>query len=111
MPSTHTAEAANEINHTIGFDHTMLDATDPDYLSDDTEEVETPTATPFSPGQSVIWISAPGGRRNLRSNMFAGISLSIPAVVKSVGAKLITIEAEGRTYRVKARNLRTEAVR
>lgn len=70
-----------------------------------------PTA-PLSPGQSVTWISTPGGRRNLRRNMFAGISLSIPAVVVSVGKKLITIAAEGRTHRVKARNLRagSEAV-
>lgn len=64
----------------------------------------------FSPGQIVTWVSAPGGRRRLRGNIFAGLSRLIPAVVVSAGVKFVTIEAEGRTYRVKSRNLRSEAI-
>lgn len=69
--------------------------------------MNTTTTTPFSPGQSVTWVSAPGGRRRLRGNIFAGLSRLIPAVVVSVGREIVTIEAEGRTYRVKSRNLTT----
>lgn len=62
----------------------------------------------YLPGQVVTWISAPGGRRKLRGNCFAGLSRLIPATVKSVGAKYVTIEAEGVERRVRARNLRGE---
>lgn len=68
----------------------------------------TETQPRFTPNQKVTWLQPLGGRRNLRNNFCAGLSLSVKAVVVSVGPKLVTIQVEGEdeTRRVKARNLR-----
>jgi hypothetical protein len=65
-------------------------------------------APTYFPGQEVLWISSPGGTRNVRRNCFAGYSRLIPAKVVKVGRELVTIEAEGETHEVKARNLKAE---
>lgn len=66
---------------------------------------DTPT---FTPGQSVTYLQPLGGRRGRRNNFCAGLSLSVPAKVVSVGPKLVTIQVKGEaeTRRVKARNLK-----
>ncbi len=72
---------------------------------------QTTTEKPrFTRDQKVTWIQALGGRRRLRSNFYARLSGSVTAKVVSAGTEFVTIEAEGGTHRVKARNLRPEAL-